>query len=519
VSNLETSRGGWGSKIGFIVAAAGSAIGLGNIWRFPYVAGENGGAAFVLIYIIFIILIGLPVMIAELAIGRNTQKNPVGAFKKLFPNSYWKIVGGIGVLTGIGILSFYAVIAGWTLQYAVKSVTTPGYINYTEEQGEMLWQNFISAPENKVSVIAENKLSGDSASEPTGAQIDSLFIQVQKEEAFLNYKNKKIGQLHTDQIFTNFVSDSFMPIIYLFIFIGLTIAVVMGGVSAGIERWSKILMPILFILLIVLAIRSITLEGASKGLEFYLKPDFSKVRFETFARALGQAFFSLSLGMGTMITYGSYISKRDNLVTSAGSVVFFDTLIAILAGLVMFPALFAMGMDPAGGTGLVFVVLPSIFAQMPGGMFFGAGIFLLLSIAALTSTISLLEVPVAYLVDDKGWSRKKATLLMGLAAALLGIPAALSIGANEWLTKIPFLKIGFLDFMNVFFGNYSLSVGSLCIAIFAGYKWGAKAVQRELEQEQNVFKLKAIWAFLIRFICPIAIVIILGYIIITQKYF
>ena len=457
MSNIESTRGKWGSKIGFIVAAAGSAIGLGNIWRFPYVAGENGGAAFVFIYIIFVILIGLPVMITELSVGRSTQKNPVGAFKKLFPQSLWKLVGGLGVLTGIGILSFYSVIAGFTVGYFIKLII------------------------------------GDFSHVTSGIQ--------------------------SEQIFTQFTSNPYVAIALLFLFILFTSLIVIGGVSAGIERWSKILMPILFLLLIVLAIRSITLDGASKGLEFYLKPDLSKITASTFARALGQALFSLSLGMGAMITYGSYISKRDNLVTSAASVVLFDTLIAILAGLVMFPALFAMGLDPTGGAGLVFVVLPSIFAKIPGGMFFGAGIFLLLSIAALTSTISLLEVPVSYLVDDKGWSRKKATFWMALAAFIIGIPSAISLGATEWFSNLPLFNLGFLDLMNAIFGNYSLSIGSFLIAIFAGYKWGIKAVQNEIEQQGNVFKAKLIWAFLIRFICPIAIAIILGYIIITRNYF
>jgi NSS family neurotransmitter:Na+ symporter len=278
-------------------------------------------------------------------------------------------------------------------------------------------------------------------------------------------------------------------------------------------------MPVLFFLLIILAIRSITLDGASKGLEFYLKPDFSKITIGTIAKALGQALFSLSLGMGTIITYGSYISKKDNLVTSGVAVVFFDTLIAILAGLVMFPALFAMKMDPAGGAGLVFVVLPSIFAKMPGGMFFGAGIFLLLSVAALTSTISLLEVPVAYLVDEKKWHRRKAVLWMASAAFIIGIPSAISFGASSWLSNLPALKMGFLDLMNALFGNYSLTIGSFLIAIFAGYRWGVKAVQNEIEQEGNVFRLKMVWSFLIRFICPIAIIIILGYIVITRNYF
>jgi NSS family neurotransmitter:Na+ symporter len=457
VSDLNSSRGSWGSKVGFIVAAAGSAIGLGNIWRFPYVAGENGGAIFVFIYIIFVVLIGLPVMISELSIGRHTEKNPVGAFKKLFPKSLWKIVGGLGVITGIGILSFYAVIAGYTIGYFIKIIL------------------------------------GDFAHIESATQ--------------------------SGEIFTAFTANPYISIGLFFLFVLLTVLVVMGGVSAGIERWSKILMPVLFLLLILLAIRSVTLPGAEKGLTFYLKPDFSKLSLTTFARALGQALFSLSLGMGTMITYGSYISKKDNLVTSAAYVCFFDTLIAILAGLVMFPALFAMGMDPAGGAGLVFVVLPSIFAKMPGGMIFGAGIFLLLAVAALTSTISLLEVPVAYFVDDHGWSRKKAVVLMGLITFIIGIPSALALGANNFLTTFIKENFGFLDFMNALFGNYSLSIGAFFIAIFAGYKWGITAVAKEIQEEGNIFFFRRVWAFLIRFICPIAIFIILAYIAWTGNYF
>lgn len=457
MSSLESSRGNWNSKIGFIVAAAGSAIGLGNIWRFPYVAGENGGAIFVLFYVIFIVIIGLPVMIAELSIGRNTEKNPVGAFKKLFPKSIWRIIGGLGVLTGIGILSFYAVIAGYTAGYFIKIIL--GDFNHV--------------------VTADQ----------------------------------------SNAIFATFTANPYFSVGLLFVFIFLTVMVVMGGVSAGIERWSKILMPVLFFLLIVLAIRSVTLEGAAKGLSFYLKPDFSKLSLTTFARALGQALFSLSLGMGTMITYGSYISKRDNLVTSAMSVCFFDTLIAILAGLVMFPALFAMGMDPAGGPGLVFVVLPSIFAKMPGGMIFGAGIFLLLAVAALTSTISLLEVPVAYLVDEHRWSRKKAVLSTGILTFVIGIPSALSLGANKFLSAFIKENFGFLDFMNALFGNYSLSIGAFFISIFAGYKWGIHAASKEIREEGNLFYFRRSWAFLIRFICPIAIFAILAYIAWTGNYF
>ncbi|MDZ7330895.1 MAG: sodium-dependent transporter [candidate division KSB1 bacterium] len=457
MANVDASRGSWGSKIGFIVAAAGSAIGLGNIWRFPYVTGENGGAIFVLIYIIFVILIGWPVMVSELAIGRHTIKNPVGAFKTLFPNSLWKMVGALGVVTGIGILSFYAVIAGYTVGYFIKTIL------------------------------------GEFARIETANQAKEIFVA--------------------------FTANPYISVGLLFLFILLTVLVVMGGVSAGIERWSKILMPILLLLLILLAAYSIALPKAKQGLIFYLKPDFSKFSLTTLARALGQALFSLSLGMGTMITYGSYISKKDNLVTSAGYVCFFDTLIAILAGLVVFPALFAMDLDPAGGPGLVFVVLPSIFAKMPGGMFFGAGIFLLLAVAALTSTISLLEVPVAYLVDEHRWPRKKAVLLTGTVTFLIGIPSALALGANKFLTAFIKENFGFLDFMNALFGNYSLSLGAFLIAVFAGYQWGTKAVAAEITQEGNIFFLRQLWIFSIRFICPIAIFIILAYIAGTGNYF
>jgi len=457
MADIEQTRGIWGSRIGFILAASGSAIALGNIWRFPYVAGQNGGAAFVFIYIMFILIIGLPVLIAELTIGRNTQKNPVGAFKKLFPQSLWKLVGVLGVFTCVAALSFYAVIAGFSVGYFFKI------------------------------------LIGD-------------FTQITSGD-------------DSGQIFSQFTSNPFFTIGFLFLFILLTAFIVMGGVSSGIEKWSKILMPILFLLLIILAIRSITLEGATRGLEFYLKPDFSKITITTLAQALGQALFSLGLGLGLMITYGSYVSKQEKLITSATSICFFDTLIAIIAGLVIFPALFAMKMNPAEGPGLVFVVLPSIFTKIPLGMFFGAGLFLLISLAALTSTISILETPVAYYVDEKNWSRKKGTILISLVAFVMGVPSALSFGATELFSNLPLFEMGFLDMMNIVFGNYSLIIGAFFVAVFIGYKWGIKSATEEIERLGNKFKFKSIWAFLIRFICPIAIVIIFGYIIITRSYF
>ncbi|MBN2480390.1 MAG: sodium-dependent transporter [Bacteroidales bacterium] len=456
MSIFQKKRGAWGSRLGFLLAAAGSAIGLGNIWRFPYITGENGGAAFVILYLFFVFAIGLPVLIAELTIGRNTRKNPVGAFKKLFPKTLWKWVGALGVFTGIATLSFYAVVAGWALGYFIKT------------------------------------LLGDFNQAITGAQSETIFSQ--------------------------FSSNPLFVIGLFFLFILLTAVIVKEGVSAGIERWSKILMPVLFILLIVLAVYSMSLEGAGRGLEFYLKPDFSKITPTTFAMALGQAMFSLGIGIGIMITYGSYLSKNDHLVGSASIVVLFDTVIAIIAGLIIFPALFAMNMDPAGGPGLIFNVLPSIFAKMPIGTVFGGGIFLLISLAALTSTISILELPVSYFIDDRKWSRKKATWLISLIAFIMGIPSALSMGASDYLSDIPFFGMGFLDMMSIVFANYALTIGAFFISVFVGYKWGIKAAVKDIEQSGHKFRLKAVWAFLIRFICPVAIAVILGYIMITGNY-
>ncbi len=454
---MNRERGNWSSKIGFILAASGSAIGLGNIWRFPYIAGQNGGAAFVLLYVMIVILLGLPVMISELAIGRNTQKNPVGAFQKLFPQSAWKWVGWLGIITGIGILSFYSIIAGYTAGYFFKLI--------------------------------------------------------------LGQFNHITNAVQAEQIFVDFTANPYSSIAYHFLFIILTVAIVMGGISTGIEKWTKRMMPLLLFLLLVLAVRSVTLAGAARGLEFYLHPDFSKLSASTFAQALGQAFFSLSLGMGAMITYGSYMSRKDHMVSSAAYVCFFDTFIAILAGFVVFPALFAMGLNPAGGPGLVFIVLPSVFAKMPGGFLFGAGLFLLLALAALTSTISLLEVAVAYFIDERHWIRKRAALFVGLVAFIAGIPSALSFGANAWLSKLPIVHVGALELMNMLFGNYALALGSLFIAVFAGYKWGIRGVRSEVERQGNTFKLYLTWSFLIRFISPVGIVFILGYIVITVNYF
>ena len=442
------------------MAAAGSAIGLGNIWRFPYSAGEGGGGIFVLIYLIFVLAIGLPVMFAELSIGRATQRNPVGAFKALVPDSLWPLIGGLGVLTGFAILAFYGVIAGWTLGYFYKAVT------------------------------------------------GSLAVAVDAEAS--------------SEVFTTLVGSAGPSILLTAVFLVMTILVVRGGISGGIERVTTILMPLLFALLIVLAVRSVTLTGGSEGLVYLFNPDFSELSFTVVMGALGQALFSLSLGMGAMITYGSYLPKKENLWQAGASVAAFDTGIAILAGVIIFPALFSAGAEPTGGAGLVFVVLPTIFNAMPSGQIVAVLFFFLLAVAALTSTISLLEVIVSYMVDEKGWSRERAAWLLGGACFVLAVPSALANGAVGWLGQGGIFGWDFLTLNNNIWGNYSLSIGAFLICVFAAWKWGVPKLMEELERgEGRIFPMpgKGMVVFLIKFVCPLAILLTLVFIIWTGQYF
>lgn len=441
--NSAHERGEWGSRLGFILAAAGSAIGLGNIWRFPYVTGENGGAAFLVLYLLCVLLLGVPVMVAELTIGRHSRRNPVGAFDAIRPGSPWKIVGYMGVLTGVCILSYYSVMAGYTVGYIVKT-----FIG-----NQATYESFTAAPLLSLSLLA--------------------------------------------------------------VFSILTVLVVQGGIRNGIERWAKILMPVLFVLLIILIIRSVTLDGASRGLSFYLKPDFSKVTGKTVLAALGQAFFSLSLGMGAMITYGSYLSKKDNIVTSGCYVALFDTIIAILAGLLIFPALFAMNLDPSEGPGLVFKVLPVIFDRIPGGHIVGAAFFLLLSIAALTSTISLLEVVTSYLVDEKRMLRSRAVWIVALVSFCLAIPSALSQGIVPRLENLPIINMSFLGMMDWLFGNFMLAVGALFISIFFAWVWKTRRAAQEIAEGYPAFsRFAPVLDVMLKFFCPACIVILLVFLLV-----
>lgn len=432
----------WGSRLGFILAAAGSAVGLGNIWKFPYMAGENGGGAFLIIYLALVFTIGISVMLAEFVIGRMSEKNAIGAFAKL-KGGLWPVVGFFGVAAAFIILSFYSVVAGWTISYMIKS------------------------------------LSGALAIEDPAA----------------------LGN-----IFGDFISDPVSPLIYHAIFMALTVLVVLAGVGSGIERASKILMPALFALLIILIIRSVTLPGGEEGVAFLLAPDFSKVTWNTVSDALSQAFFSLSLGMGAMITYGSYLSKRENIASSAGWVTLLDTAVAVMAGLLILPAVFAFGFDPSAGPGLTFITLPAVFAHMPMGSVFAFMFFLLLAIAALTSAVSILEVVVAYFVDDRGVSRKTAAIVIGVIIFALGIPSSLSLGV---MSDVTFFGKSFFDLMDFISSNLLLPIGGLFISLFVGWVMWGKAKEEIAAHNGIVPAWISAWGLIVKFVAPVAIAFIL----------
>lgn len=442
-SNKET-RSLFASKIGIIAAAAGSAIGLGNIWRFPYITGENGGGAFILVYTLILFAIGLPLMISEFVIGRQGKSNPVGTFKKLKPNSKWQYLGLAGVIASIFILAFYSTVAGWTLEYIKVALTN-------------------------------------------------------------QYHNLSADELR--HLFDNFVNNPLRPLMWQTIFIILTIMIIIQGVEKGIERYSKYLMPMLLLIIIILCIRSLTLPESRKGIEFLFNPDFSKINTTVILNALGQAFFSLSLGMGTMIAYGSYIQKKESLPQIALSTSIADTSIAILSGIAIFPAVFSLGFTPQEGTGLVFVVLPQVFNSIPGGQIFAVAFFVLLFIAAITSSISLLEVSAAYLIEEHKLKRPKSAVIAGTTALLIGMLCTLSLADSD------ILKIGKVTFFNLLenlTSNIMLPICGLFIVLFIGYFMNKTQVKEQLNMQQAT--TKAIWykifMFIIRYIAPIAILLI-----------
>lgn len=443
----RSARGQWGSTFGFIMAAGGSAVGLGNIWRFPYITGQNGGGAFVFVYVLCVLLIGLPLLLNEIALGRKSGKNPVGAIKETGGNRFWQSAGVLCVMVCFAVLSYYSVIAGWTI----------GYI-FTE---------LINIP------------------------VD----------------------------FEDFVQTPAYVIPLCMLFILLTIFVVLGGISGGIEKAAKFLMPVLFLIILLIAARSVTLPGAGAGIEYYLSPDFSKINGKVILSALGQAFFSLSVGWGLMITFGSYLPRDSNVIQSSGWIAGMESMVALMGGLMIFPALFALlpGVSPDEGPALVFNVLPRVFDQIePFGNIIGGLFFLLLLVAALTSSISMLEVPVAYFIDERKWSRKKATWTIGLAAMVLSIPSSLAAVKGNFFNNLGFNFFGrqiagFFDMMDFFFGTLAIVVICLMLSLYTGWIKNVKEYASELAMGSSSFNgfPKKAWIFFIRWICPVVILLVL----------
>lgn len=435
---MEQKREQWGSRWGFILATMGSAVGLGNIWRFSYAMGSGGGSAFLIIYLISVLLLGFPVMLIEFSIGRRSQADAVQAFKKLAPKTPWFIAGGLGVLAAFLILSFYGVIGGWSLRYTLEYIT--------------------------------GGISGDSS-----------------------------------EFFNNFIGGTFEPVLWQFIFMAITIGIVFIGVQKGIELTSKWMMPILSLMVIGLAIYSMTLGGTVEALNFMFRPEWSAFSDPNiYLSAMGQAFFTLSLGMGIMLTYGSYLKPEERLTSSAAIVIVLDTAFAIISGLIIFPALFAYGLDPAEGAGLVFVVLPVIFEALGGiGTIVGLAFFILFTLAALSSAISLLEVSVAYFMRRLNMSRKVVTLVIGIIISLLGVLSSLSQGAMD----ITLFGDSFLDFIDSFTGNILLPLSALITVIFVTWTWKKEEILEHTDTQGATWA--NIFIFVSKYIAPAAILVVL----------
>lgn len=441
-------RASFGSKMGAILAAAGSAVGLGNIWRFPYETGNHGGAAFILIYLGCVLMLGMPVMIAEFTVGRHAKASTGRAYRVLAPGTAWKWVGYLGVLSGFLILGYYSVVAGWTLEYILSA----GCNDFAGKSPE----NFMTA-------------------------------------------------------FQTFSQDPFRPLLWLTCFLLATHFIIVKGVKEGIERSSKVMMPVLFVLILVLVGCSLSLPNAERGLEFLLKPDFSKLTPAAFLGAMGQAFFSLSLGMGCLSTYASYFSKDAKLGQTALSVGSIDTFVAVLAGLIIFPAAFSVGIQPDAGPSLIFITLPNVFQQAFSGWpilayLFSVMFYVLLALAALTSTISLHEVVTAFLHEEWGMTRGRAARLVTAGCLLIGVLSSLSLGI---LQQYKLFQLGFFDLLDFVTAKIMLPVGGILVCFFVG--WHLKRVV-SYEELTNGGTLKSgffnLYFFLLRYVVPLAIVLI-----------
>ncbi len=438
----DNSRAKLGSKLGAILVAAGGSVGLGNIWRFPYVAGESGGGAFLILYIGCIVLLGLPIMLAEMAIGRHTQLNVVGTYKSV--NPAWRPLGYINIIISMLIMGFYFVVAGWTAEYFASSVT-----------GQL-------------------------------AELNS----VEQYSAF----------------FDNFRTNPWKPVLFSCIFIALNHIIIALGVEKGIERSSKFLMPVLFVILVIMSVKALLMPGAAAGLEFLFKPDFSKITLDVFYQAMGQAFFSLSVGLGALITYASYFSRKTNIVKTAISVTVLDTLVAIIAGVMIFPVVFSVGIEPSSGPSLVFITLPAIFNTLPLSALWSSVFFLLLVIAAITSTISLHEVVTLYIIEEWKIKRSIAAIITSLLAVVLATLASLSLG--DW-SSLTIAGYSFFDALDLFTSNILLPISGVAISIFAGWVLDKRVLREELTNfGETKFALYPLFMLLLRYLCPVLVGVI-----------
>ncbi|MCI2081910.1 MAG: sodium-dependent transporter [Bacteroidales bacterium] len=441
-------RDNFSNRFGALVALIGSAVGLGNLWRFPYLVGRNGGAAFIIIYICIVLVICLPLMLCEMVVGRRSKSNVFGAFRKLAPGSHWNIIGILAVLSAVTILSFYSVVGGWTLAYLVKSL---GFGFHAVAKGD-------------------------------GAAFSGIF--------------------------KDFVTSPVQPLLYTLAFMAITGFVVIFGVNRGIEKTSKWMMPIMLVMIVGIVIWSMTLPGSSAGFRYLFKPDFSHVGWNTVLAALGQAFFSLSLGAGTIMTYASYIRKDENILRISAGTVLGDTVFAILAGCAIMPAVFSYGVSPAQGPGLVFVVLPNIFANMPMGSIIAIMFFIILFFAAITSSISLMEVPVAFLIEECHMKRKTAVLVSFVSILALGCVCSLSQGVLGGVKIFGKSIFDFFDFMSA---NIFMTIGGLLLVIFVGWKLGKAAFKDEMTNGGRLHGanwLLDFFFFIIKFAAPAVIAVI-----------
>lgn len=447
------AREHWGSRLGFILAAAGSAVGLGNLWKFPYVAYDNDGGAFVLFYLFCIVVVGLPIMVAEIIIGRRSERDLVGAFRVLKAGQpLWRIVGWLGIATAFIILSYYSVVAGWTLEYTVRS------------------------------------LSGLFAG-MTAEQISDSFVA--------------------------FLGNPYKQLLWHAVFMGLTVAVVLGGIHGGIERWAKILMPILVVLLVSLAVYAMIVGDAAAAIDFLFSAS-APLTGHGVLEALGHAFFTLSLGMAVMVTYGSYLQRDQDIGKVALTVTVVDTLVALTACMLLYPIVFAYDLPIAESIGIIFTAMPFVFQQMPGGPVVAPLFFALIAFAALSSTISLLEVVVTFAKDELGWDRRKAATWSALTVFLFGVPSALCNGAVGWLSEIRIFSKGreqlnWLDSFDYLASNWLLPIGGMAIALFAGWALAPEARREEYGAGEDSARIVdyRLWSFAVRFVAPVAVLVVL----------